>query len=890
MRTRSWARTSSPRFTLNPAADLHRAMSESSSLSSSLTPETATLAPHDGLASTLDAATPRTLLDRPATTDRPISGHDAPFSRNKFGDHEQGRHSAWTWQSQAVSTSVRASASPDAMQPPALKRRNLDVYLSNDPTEHGGDGPSGSFHLGDSDGNRDASRSTSVAATSIAGTLSPRGRSQLTHPSEASSSHDKGKAKDGDEDEYEESSSESEPGRRKTSAAFRPRGRKKRNKCSPEQLESLEAFFAKNRNPTGKVREELSKRLRMPERSVQVWFQNRRAKVKTLERRGMDPASYTPPSRRKQADVRSDEAPKESTASTEAKTKTTSKTPTTTASRSATRVIEKQPVQTSVTALPTTALCIGSWRRIAPLVCFFSRRLQMLSWYLNSDAVGFKLEMSWTSIKSCVFDGPTQPTLAERQEGIRQPLGHFLVELTAPPTFFMEVFRSVDPGAGGENKARKTSWRQCADFTEGQQATKHRVHLLSGPYDELRRAVVEFTKSNQALEKLVRFRDAERFESSGDAAATVDESADPLSSALQHIGADLRTADVSAFDSYEGGTSSALQTTPSRGIAADWAAAQATDWQDHQLPPISNEGRPAWSLQHQGSPLDTLPAITEQAGAYTGYPNPGSSSLSTSEGYHALHEAHARHLPSPHQGFGHGAANALQLDTSAATSTSTQAEASQLAYAGATVEQHHVSAVGFPAPAPAWAPLQVAPDRQPQPAAGMRWTPQLEPQAQEQPVSFPAYSSQANGHGYPDRHHLYQHHQPQQHQHQQHQQHIEAPQHNFDSPEAAHRRYRSTLQDYRSSELDHQTDPARYSLAAARHFQDTASDSAPLYPPNTSSSATTTAYAGETWRREGPASAQYDQANDGRFAYERPSTGGDEAQMHRPQFLSSLQR
>ena len=73
----------------------------------------------------------------------------------------------------------------------------------------------------------------------------------------------------------EESDSDSNDGRKKGSPAFRPRGRKKRNKCSPEQLAALEAFFAKNRNPTGRVREELSKKLKMPERSVQVWFQNR---------------------------------------------------------------------------------------------------------------------------------------------------------------------------------------------------------------------------------------------------------------------------------------------------------------------------------------------------------------------------------------------------------------------------------------------------------------------------------------------------------------------------------------------------------------------------------------------------------------------------------------
>lgn len=51
-----------------------------------------------------------------------------------------------------------------------------------------------------------------------------------------------------------------------------PQARKKRNKCTPEQYRQLEKFFARNRNPTGKIREELSRRIQMPERSVQGAF------------------------------------------------------------------------------------------------------------------------------------------------------------------------------------------------------------------------------------------------------------------------------------------------------------------------------------------------------------------------------------------------------------------------------------------------------------------------------------------------------------------------------------------------------------------------------------------------------------------------------------------
>lgn len=60
---------------------------------------------------------------------------------------------------------------------------------------------------------------------------------------------------------------------------------RKRTRATPEQLSILEKTFTINQSPNNRVREQLSKELGMSERSIQIWFQNRRAKVKNMAKR-----------------------------------------------------------------------------------------------------------------------------------------------------------------------------------------------------------------------------------------------------------------------------------------------------------------------------------------------------------------------------------------------------------------------------------------------------------------------------------------------------------------------------------------------------------------------------------------------------------------------------
>jgi hypothetical protein len=63
---------------------------------------------------------------------------------------------------------------------------------------------------------------------------------------------------------------------------------KSRRKTEKEQYQKLEAAFRMNPKPNPQARKLLSERLGMTERRVQVWFQNRRAKERKMEKRKRD--------------------------------------------------------------------------------------------------------------------------------------------------------------------------------------------------------------------------------------------------------------------------------------------------------------------------------------------------------------------------------------------------------------------------------------------------------------------------------------------------------------------------------------------------------------------------------------------------------------------------
>lgn len=62
----------------------------------------------------------------------------------------------------------------------------------------------------------------------------------------------------------------------------------RRQRATQEQLVTLETEFNKNPTPSAAVRERIAEDISMTERSVQIWFQNRRAKIKMIAKKGIE--------------------------------------------------------------------------------------------------------------------------------------------------------------------------------------------------------------------------------------------------------------------------------------------------------------------------------------------------------------------------------------------------------------------------------------------------------------------------------------------------------------------------------------------------------------------------------------------------------------------------
>lgn len=234
----------------------------------------------------------------------------------------------------------------------------------------------------------------------------------------------------------------------------------KRQRATQDQLNTLEMEFNKNPTPTANVRERIAEEINMTERSVQIWFQNRRAKIKLLAKKSLETGEdidSIPESMRAYLAMQAMESGKGLGGPYMGRTGLMP--------YGSMMLGGEQGGQGKVLIhhLTCRSLSIGKWTRVGQntmdLIIFYSPEKCTMTYYINNDQAGYKIEYNFNAIKNIYLENP---------EGDATKLGGIVIELNRPPNFFMDS----SPNSNG--------FFQCGDFTEDQQATHCLVHHLGG--------------------------------------------------------------------------------------------------------------------------------------------------------------------------------------------------------------------------------------------------------------------------------------------------------------------------------------------------------------------------------------------------------------------------
>lgn len=235
----------------------------------------------------------------------------------------------------------------------------------------------------------------------------------------------------------------------------------KRQRATQDQLTTLEMEFNKNPTPTAAVRERIAEEINMTERSVQIWFQNRRAKIKLIAKKSLETGEdidSIPESMRAYLAMQAMESGKGLGGPFLGRTGLIP--------YGASMMLggdQGGQGKVLIHHLTCRSLTIGKWTRVGQntmdLIIFYSPEKCTMTYYINNDQAGYKIEYHFSSIKNIYLENP---------EGDANKLGGIVIELNRPPSFFMDS----SPNSNG--------FFQCGDFTEDQQATQCFVHHLGG--------------------------------------------------------------------------------------------------------------------------------------------------------------------------------------------------------------------------------------------------------------------------------------------------------------------------------------------------------------------------------------------------------------------------
>jgi hypothetical protein len=244
----------------------------------------------------------------------------------------------------------------------------------------------------------------------------------------------------------------------------------KRRRTTPDQLAILEKFFAGCRTPNGEQRKDLSKRTGMTERSVQIWFQNRRAKVKSLERRQSSQRNQMKQNANAVhlgpdivGKIASPLSP-QSNISDEHRS---------------------HDFHDAGIELPLNKLNIGSWTRLT---------VEENDLIIRLDPTSGRIYLGVRIAAQMYYIIVHFRLLRSISISHNEKLTSIHFELNAFPEY---ALHKTSEGAEG--------WYSCTDFTQGRQASQFLRHALSGKTDILLPELKRVIQSNPTLQRITMF-------------------------------------------------------------------------------------------------------------------------------------------------------------------------------------------------------------------------------------------------------------------------------------------------------------------------------------------------------------------------------------------------
>lgn len=263
----------------------------------------------------------------------------------------------------------------------------------------------------------------------------------------------------------------------------------RRSRASGEILELLISEFNKSSNPSSAVRKIIATKTGMTERSVRIWFQNRRAKQRKLE---------------KLKKVKEEEQQKELGERL--------------GGPSSMLPLE---INEKYSLIDCRSLAVGQWQRIrsgsiskrslvgihnlsprllnksmdtTDLLVILSKKDHELNYFFSgvfqNEKVLFRIFFPVANIvRTSFIDNQAQKSSGDSEKNMNiSPHTQLQMELSAPPKFAVHFFR--DPSTGRENANK---WSICEDFSEGQQVGSAHIgengtgipHVLAGSIPHL---------------------------------------------------------------------------------------------------------------------------------------------------------------------------------------------------------------------------------------------------------------------------------------------------------------------------------------------------------------------------------------------------------------------